>query len=198
MNGSDQHRDGPPTIEQNTLRKRFSEQEDALLKSLVEDEGIKNWEEISKRMPSRTSRQCRDRYNNYLFKEIINKPWTPEEDRIILEKYMILGPHWVKISEYLDARSGNNVKNRWHKYLSKLKNINQEKPQVIMNPPPVQVHPEPSMSIQPQYQPQPVYDYYQHHPKIPSITELPMAQVPQTISNIPFSIDIFLNQTSHL
>ncbi|EAY07307.1 Myb-like DNA-binding domain containing protein [Trichomonas vaginalis G3] len=100
-----------------TTRKRFSPEEDAILKKLVQVEGIKDWEEISEQLPGRTSRQCRDRYNNYLFKEIVKRPWTPEEDRIIIEKNKIYGNSWSKIAQFLVGRSGNNVKNRWHKYL---------------------------------------------------------------------------------
>ena len=103
----------------NTSRKRFTQEEDATLKSLVDKLGVKLWDEIALHMPNRTARQCRDRYNNYLFKEITHQPWTPEEDRLILEKYQEYGPHWVKIAKFLNGRSGNNIKNRWHKYLNK-------------------------------------------------------------------------------
>lgn len=105
--------------EENTSRKRFTQEEDATLKSLVDKLGVKLWDEIALHMPNRTARQCRDRYNNYLFKEITHQPWTPEEDKLILEKYQEYGPHWVKIAKFLNGRSGNNVKNRWHKYLNK-------------------------------------------------------------------------------
>ena len=103
----------------NTSRKRFTQEEDATLKSLVDKLGVKLWDEIALHMPNRTARQCRDRYNNYLFKEITHQPWTPEEDKLILEKYQEYGPHWVKIAKFLNGRSGNNIKNRWHKYLNK-------------------------------------------------------------------------------
>ena len=102
-----------------TLRKRFTKEEDALIQRLVLQEGITSWQEIGKRVPGRTSRQCRDRYKNYLFKEVVKKPWTTEEDKIILTQYKNYGAHWVKIAQFLEGRSGNNVKNRWHKYLSK-------------------------------------------------------------------------------
>ena len=138
-----------------TRRKRFTEAEDARLKSLVKKDGIRNWEEIARRMPGRSSRQCRDRYNNYLFKEILHKPWTPEEDKIIIEKYKLFGPHWVKISQFLDARSGNNVKNRWHKYLYKSFLPQQENP--------IQQFPTPQIQIQQQ--------------PIPNIA-IPMQQIP--------------------
>ncbi|KAK8841305.1 hypothetical protein M9Y10_027508 [Tritrichomonas musculus] len=102
-----------------TLRKRFTEEEDNLLKHVIQELHIHNWSEVARYLPGRTARQCRDRYNSYLFKEISNKPWTDEEDAIILSQYPIYGTHWVKISKFLVGRSGNNVKNRWYKYLSK-------------------------------------------------------------------------------
>ena len=121
-----------------TLRKRFSKQEDKILKHAVDEQGLQNWDEIAQFLPGRTGRQCRDRYNNYLFKEISGKPWSPEEDEIIRQKYQIYGSHWVKISQFLDGRSGNNVKNRWYKYLSKrdpsnVKITNEHKLQNISN-----------------------------------------------------------------
>ena len=50
---------------------------------------------------------------------MIQKNWTKEEDQIIIEKYRQYGPRWTVISNFLDARSGNNVKNRWYKYILK-------------------------------------------------------------------------------
>jgi len=107
------------SCEANTHRKRFTDDEDNILKKLLDVDGVKNWDQVAEHLPGRSPRQCRDRYNNYLVKNYAKKPWTEEEDRIIIEQYNILGPHWVKISKMLKDRSGNNVKNRWHKSLSK-------------------------------------------------------------------------------
>lgn len=93
---------------------RFTPQEDELLRSLVKDKKTKTWKEIAEMLPGRSATQCRDRYNQYLCKEVVAKPWTVEEDQIILEKYKILGPKWTQISQFLPGRSGNNVKNRWN------------------------------------------------------------------------------------
>ncbi|OHT11201.1 Myb-like DNA-binding domain containing protein [Tritrichomonas foetus] len=112
----------------NTARKRFTEEEDDTLKDVVKTLGIHNWVEIAKKMPGRSAQQCRDRYNNYLFKEISTSAFTPEEDSIILQKYNDLGPHWVSISKFLVGRSGNNVKNRWYKFLAKLSTDSLQKP----------------------------------------------------------------------
>ena len=108
----------PSSPEQSTLRKRFTPNEDMLLKTIAM-RGIMSWDEIAKYLPGRTGRQCRDRYNNYLNKTVIHKNWTEEEDQIIIEKYKQYGPRWTVISNFLDSRSGNNVKNRWYKYILK-------------------------------------------------------------------------------
>ena len=102
------------------LRTKFTQEEDNKLRKLVEKYGTKNWEEISKHMPRRCGRQCRDRYCNYLEPGLSSTEWTEEEDALVLELYSKYGNHWVEISKHLSGRSGNNVKNRWYKYLYKL------------------------------------------------------------------------------
>jgi hypothetical protein len=101
-------------------KRKFSSAEDAELRSLVDKHGTKNWEEIAVFMPGRTSRQCRDRYNNYLLDSLVATPWTPEEDAIIVERFRRIGPKWVTIARLLKGRSGNHVKNRWHRHLCHL------------------------------------------------------------------------------
>jgi len=100
-------------------RRKFTHEEDERLRSLVEGFGTSHWESISQFMPNRTARQCRDRYKNYLLDSIIVAPWQPEEDEIIRLKFGEVGPRWVEIAKCLTGRSGNHVKNRWHKHLSK-------------------------------------------------------------------------------
>lgn len=100
-------------------RRKFTPEEDTRLRALVEQFGTKSWEKIAKFMPNRCGRQCRDRYSNYLDSRLFKRDWTPEEDELIVSYYRALGPHWVDIAKHLDGRSGNNVKNRWHKYISK-------------------------------------------------------------------------------
>ena len=134
--------------EENTLRKRFTPEEDKLLKQCVKRGKLKTWEAISQLLPGRTARQCRDRYNNYLFKQISNAKWTEEEDQIILSMYKQIGSKWTKIAKSLQGRSGNNVKNRWYKFLSKKYNLpkpgtpkteEQETTQSTSSPNPVEI-----------------------------------------------------------
>lgn len=108
-------------------RMRFTPEEDKLLASIVKNEKNKSWKEIAKNFPGRNAAQCRDRYNQYLFKKIVNKPWTWEEDRLIIKLYKQLGPHWVKIASHLPGRNGNNVKNHWNTALIDYHDISYKK-----------------------------------------------------------------------
>lgn len=87
------------------------------LKCLINELGTNNWQAIARLMPNRNAKQCRDRYNNYLTDNHRTGPWTEIEDRIILMKYMEIGPKWVEISTFIPGRSGNDVKNRWYKHI---------------------------------------------------------------------------------
>ncbi|KAK8871737.1 hypothetical protein M9Y10_007477 [Tritrichomonas musculus] len=100
-------------------RRKFTPQEDEKLKSLIYQIGSCNWIQISKLMPGRTAKQCRDRYCNYLSEPHKEGPWTSEEDKILLSLLSVFGQKWVEISKYIPGRSGSNVKNRWYKHLNK-------------------------------------------------------------------------------
>ena len=102
-----------------STRKWFTPDEDKIILEGISPSKKKNWKEIAQKIPGRTARQCRDRYNNSLKNKIEKKPWTIEEAETIIKKFFEVGPKWVTISAFLDGRSGNNVKNRWHKYINK-------------------------------------------------------------------------------
>jgi hypothetical protein len=101
-------------------RRKFMPDEDVQLRNLAENLGTKSWEEIARFMPDRTARQCRDRYKNYLTGDLVTDPWTPEEDALVVRQFDEIGPKWVRIGKMLSGRSGNNVKNRWHKHLCRM------------------------------------------------------------------------------
>ena len=106
-------------LKQQTRRKKFTQQEDEMLRYLTKQFGTLNWNKISQFMPSRNAKQCRDRYCNYLQEVTKDEPWTKEEDEVILNLLSIFGLKWVEISHYIPGRSGINVKNRWYKHLKK-------------------------------------------------------------------------------
>lgn len=116
---SDDSEDDFSQFEGSTSRKRFTPEEDRILKEYVDSGEGHTWEDIARALTGRTARQCWDRYHNYLCKNIKKEKWTADEDALIISMYNRIGSKWTKIAAMLDGRSGNNVKNRWHKYLSK-------------------------------------------------------------------------------
>jgi hypothetical protein len=70
-------------------------------------------------MPGRTPRQCRHRYYNYLVDSHQYSAWTDAEEKLIFDKFQEVGPKWVQIAGFLCGRTGNDVKNRWHKHIAK-------------------------------------------------------------------------------
>ena len=102
-----------PDKENNSQRHKFSKAEDDLLRKLVEKYGETNWMAVSSQMKTRTPRQCRERFKNYLSSKIKNGPWTLEEEKLLEEKVKELGQRWAKIALFFESRSDVNVKNHW-------------------------------------------------------------------------------------
>lgn len=98
---------------ENCQRSRFSKEEDELLKMLVNSQSQPKWSEIAQHFHNRTARQCRERYNNYLRPDLINGPWTVEEDELLIQLYELHGPKWSLISQNFNSRSSVNVKNHY-------------------------------------------------------------------------------------
>jgi hypothetical protein len=94
-------------------RHKFTKVEDELLKSLVQKYGESNWCAVAAQIKTRTPRQCRERYKNYLSPKIKNGPWTPEEEELLAKKVAEIGPKWAHISTFFAPRSDVNVKNHW-------------------------------------------------------------------------------------
>jgi hypothetical protein len=97
----------------------FSPKEDEQLRMVVDTIGTRRWDIVASFLPFRTPRQCRDRYRNYLLDFLVIVPWTPAEDEIVCRKYAQIGPKWAEISKSLTGRSGNDVKNRWRRHITK-------------------------------------------------------------------------------
>ena len=113
-----------------TINRRFpfSHEEDFRLAQLVEEYGNSDWLLIASMMDKRNSRQCRERWINYLSPDINTSKWKPEEDRLLLQKHKEIGPKWVQISKFLDGRTEIMVKNRFQVLQRRL---NKEKEEAI-------------------------------------------------------------------
>lgn len=123
---------------------KFSEEEDSRLRELVERHGENSWIEIASLMPGRNSRQCRERWLNYLSPHLNTKAWTSEEDSLLLEKQKELGTSWVRISKYFEGRTDQMCKNRFFLLRRKLEKkphkrrnmsiVQQQTPTIIRTP----------------------------------------------------------------
>ncbi|OHS95662.1 hypothetical protein TRFO_38198 [Tritrichomonas foetus] len=96
-----------------SIRRSFSQHEDELLRTLVEEHGDADWKIIADNMKTRTARQCRERYRNYLMPGLVNGPWTEEEDILLKSKFIEIGAKWTVIATFFPTRSEINLKNRW-------------------------------------------------------------------------------------
>lgn len=93
---------------------RFTKKEDRVLEQLVAEYGMSSWGPIAVCLPGRTSRQCRERWTNYLSRTAEREaPWTAEEDNLIWQKVDELGMKWTQISGMLKGRSSAQTKSRW-------------------------------------------------------------------------------------
>ncbi|TIA28141.1 hypothetical protein D6C78_10879 [Aureobasidium pullulans] len=95
-------------------RGRWSEEEDEKLKTLVRVIGRRNWVHLSQLVETRTPRQCRERYCNFLRPCLDSRPLTGEERILVTRLVNELGTKWATIARYMPSRSESLIKNWWY------------------------------------------------------------------------------------
>jgi hypothetical protein len=102
-------------FEADSARKhKWTTEEDAQLREAVRSVGTDAWHRVAKFIPSRTGKQCRERWMGQLSPTVCKDSWLPEEDLIIIRTQIAAGNHWAAIAAGLPGRSPMSVKNRWH------------------------------------------------------------------------------------
>lgn len=95
-------------------RKLFTKKEDQLLTQAALAHHQESWNLIAKCVPGKTSKQCRDRWVNYLQPSLKFEPWSNQEDKLLVSLVNMHGTHWTKMKKHFPNRSTNSIKNRWY------------------------------------------------------------------------------------
>lgn len=80
----------------------------------MDQHGSKKWSLIASKLRTKSSKQCRRRWKNYLSINAKNCSWSAEEDAQLLAAHAELGNRWTEISKIFGDRTDNAVKNRYH------------------------------------------------------------------------------------
>jgi hypothetical protein len=87
--------------------------EDAQLRQLVEEFGTDDWDNVAYRMLRKNTRQCRERWMNYLNPSINRGLWSREEDNLLIQKVGQYGHKWAEIAKFFHGRTRRNVQDHW-------------------------------------------------------------------------------------
>lgn len=112
-------------IRPDLIKGKWTKEEDHLLIELVSC-GCSNWGVIAAAMESRTPKQCRERWTNYLDPTVNHEKFTAAEDTQLIALQNIHGNRWAEIARCLPGRTETAVKLRFNSLFRQRERIEQE------------------------------------------------------------------------
>ncbi|KAF3437205.1 hypothetical protein FNV43_RR19958 [Rhamnella rubrinervis] len=97
------------------LKREWTKDEDANLRSAVESFGEGNWQEVASVLEGRTGTQCSNRWKKSLHptRERVGR-WSPNEDKCLKVAQMLFGSkNWKKIAQFVPGRTEVQCRERW-------------------------------------------------------------------------------------
>lgn len=80
-----------------------------------------HWSRVAEEVPGRSSKQCRERWNNFLRPDINRAPFSPEEDGLLIRLCQQYHYSWAAVAKNLPGRTENNVKSRYEQLAKQFK-----------------------------------------------------------------------------
>jgi hypothetical protein len=93
---------------------KWSPTEDEQLKQAILEFGTDSWNKVGSRVPTRSGKQCRERWIGQLAPSVSKDIWLPEEDIALVRAQAVHGNKWTLIAAQMPGRSALSVKNRWN------------------------------------------------------------------------------------
>lgn len=106
----------------------FSKEEDQMIRDFVSKNGAHNWNRIEKIIQTRTGRQCRERWKNFLSPSIFKREWSLEEDFRLKQLVALYGQRWSMFADFFPGRTDIIIRNRYSllmRHMKKGMTINQ-------------------------------------------------------------------------
>jgi len=96
-----------------TAPRKWTVEEDNLLRAAVEENGAKHWKAIAKVIKTRDHSQCLQRWSKTLAPGIRKGRWMPSEDEKLCQLFHERGPDWGSIALQISGRTSKQCRQRW-------------------------------------------------------------------------------------